>query len=306
MESIGCLNKKTILILSNPFLQPNLLQKMKKAIHYITLLCLPSLLLSYTVSAQKKDSPDHTNCYKDVSKDTPELKIDIVDGVSKTEFIKIKVKFTNNTNDYIIYKPKESSFTVAQKDFPISDRMLLISPLSKGSRVLDVKGNGTNVHVDKFMFNINGLGKINANALAVAAPNYKLPVSVNEFTAGNFKVQMLKVDKQTDETKVKFKVTYMGNDYGLVNPNNIAVKTDKTADTEYANAKNNQDAFLLAKGESDTFSASFTIPGKVVDMQFANMEIVWRDTFKDCKLNKLDGQSMVITIDEGKTAGKNK
>lgn len=279
---------------------------MKKTSYLLSMVCLSTgLLFSQATFAQKKDSPDHTNCYREVSKETPELKIEVVDGVSRMEYIKFKLKLTNYTNDFIVYKPKESSFTVSGKEFAVSDRLLLLSPLDKGSRVLDVKGNGTNVHVDAFTFNLKGLGKIEANAPSVPAPNFKLPASVNEFTAGNFKVQMLKLDKQTDETKVKFKVTYVGRDYGLINPGALAVKAEKTGDTEYANAKK-QDAFLLANGESETFTASFLIPGRVVDMQFANMEIVWRDTFKDSKLTLLGDQAIEITLDEGKTAGKNK
>jgi hypothetical protein len=269
-------------------------------------LFIPLLLQSYITNAQKKDSPDHVNCYKEASIETPELKIEFVDGISKMEFLKLKIKLTNLTNDYIIYTPKESSFLIAGKKFELSDRRLLLDPLDKGSRVLDIKGNGTNVHADTFSLNLNGLSKIKADAPSIAAPNFKLPASVNDFTAGNFKVEMLKLDKETDETKVKFKVTYIGNDYGLIDATKLAVKTDKTGDTEYANDKNKQGAILLAKGESDTFSASFKIPGKVVDMQFANMEIVWRNTFKDCKLTLLKSQVVTFELDEGKTAGKNK
>ena len=264
------------------------------------------VFVSELTFAQKPDSPDHTNCYQEITMETFDVKIEITDGISKIDFLKVKVKLTNNTTDYIIYKPKESSFIITGKTFPISDRLLLISPLGKGSRVLDVKGNGTNVHVQDFSFNLKGLGRININTPFVPAPNFLLPVSTNEFTVGNFKIQMLKLDKQTDETKVKFKVTYLGNEYGLVTPTSLAVKTDKTALTEYANADNKQDAFLLSKGESETFTASFKIPGKVVDMQFANMEIIWRDTFKDCKAILLDDLTTEITVDEGKTAAKNK
>lgn len=264
------------------------------------------MLVAFLVEAQKKDSPDHTNYYKSVSKETPELNIEIVDAVSRMEYAKFKIKLTNNTSDYIVYKPKESSFTIADKDFPLSDRILLLSPLEKGSRVLDIKGNGTNVHVDQFSFNMKGLGKINANAPTTEAPNFKLPASVNDISAGHFKIEMIKLDKETDETKVKFKVTYLGDDYGLVDPTKLAVKTEKTGETEYANTKNKQDAFLLAKGESENFIASFKIPGKVVDMQFANMEIVWRNTFKDSKLTPLENQLIELIIDEGLTAGKNK
>ena len=264
------------------------------------------MLSSIIVVAQKKDSPDHVNCYKEASISTPELKIELEDGISKMEFLKLKIKLVNTTNDYIIFKPKESSFLIAGKTFELSDRLLLLDPLGKGSRVLDIKGNGTNVHVDSFTLNLKGFAKIKADAPSVPAQNFKLPASVNDISAGNFKIEMLKLDKETDETKVKFKVTYLGNDYGLVDPTKLGVKTDKTGDTEYANDKNKQGAILLAKGESDTFTASFKIPGKVVDMQFANMEIVWRNTFKDCKLSLLNSHEVTLVIDEGKTAEKNK
>jgi hypothetical protein len=269
------------------------------------LLLIVLIIYSTIGFAQKKDSPDHTNFYKEETKETSELKMETTDIVSKIDYLKFKLKLTNYTDDYILYKPKESSVVVGDKTLVASDRMLLISPHDKGSRVIDIKGNGVNTHVDAFTFNLLGLGRINVNVPHLVAPNFKLPASVNEFSVGNFKVQMVKLDKQTDETKVKFKVTYVGRDYGFINPNVIAVKTEKTGDTEYANAKNKQDVVLLANGESETITASFVIPGKVVDMQFANMEILWRDTFKECKWVALPKETFNFTIDEGLTAGKN-
>ena len=60
----------------------------------------------------------------------------------------------------------------------------------------------------------------------------------------------------------------------------------------------------MSKGESETFAATVHIEGKIVDMQFANMEIVWKDTFKDCKVIKLEGATVNMIVDPGLTAGK--
>ncbi|MDB5273402.1 MAG: hypothetical protein JWO58_1769, partial [Chitinophagaceae bacterium] len=258
------------------------------------------IALQWSAFAQKsKTDPEHTIYYADATAETNEVSVEIKDAVSRIEFSKLKIKLSNKTTDYIVFKPKESTFKIAGSDFSPSDRMLLLQPSDKGGRVLDVKGNGKNLHVGDYQFLVAGLYKINADAPSTEVPNFKLPASVNDITASNFKIELVKISKETKETVAKFKVTYTGKGYGLVNPNKLGVKIENGQ--EFANAKS-QDALLLAPGESDTFTALFTIPGKVADMQFANMEILWRNTFSESDLQKVDGLTVDMKIDEGKTA----
>jgi hypothetical protein len=276
---------------------------MKKT-RFILLACFISAVLQWNAFAQKsKTDPEHTIYYAEVLTETNDVNVEIKDGVSRIEFSKFKIKLSNKTTDYIVYKPKESILKISGSDFFPNDRVLLIEPSDKGGRVLDIKGNGKNLHVDEYQFVLAGLYKIKADAPSIEVPNFKLPASINDVTSGNFKIELLKINKETKETVAKFKVTYTGKGYGLVNPNKLGVKIDNGQ--EFANAKK-QDAFLLAPGESDTFTALFTIPGKIADMQFANMEILWRNTFSESDLQKLEGLTIDIKIDEGKTAAKNK
>jgi hypothetical protein len=251
----------------------------------------------------------HVNYYKPVIAETKEISVDIQDAVSMVEFSKFKLRLTNKTNDYILYKPKESLFKLSSGDFvPEDKKTILIQPLDKESKVIDMKaGADKNAHVDNYTFLLGGLYKIVTNSPITEAPAFMLPAASNSFTAGNFTVELLSLSKKTGETSAKFKVTYSGKGAGLVDPKKLAVKVDTktTPGQMFANDKKEK-GMILYQGETDTFTASFHIEGKLVDMQFANMEIIWKDTFKDCQIVKLDETSIELVLDPGMTAGKNK
>jgi hypothetical protein len=251
----------------------------------------------------KKVDPDHTNYYKPLTVDLPGVKIDALDVVSKIDYSKFKIKITNTTNDYILYKPQESKFIIGGNEYkPQDKKAMLIQPLDNASKTIDVKGNGSNLHADNFSFNLDGLYKVIPTG-TVNAPNFILPPSVNQFVAGDFTVEMIAISKKTQETAVKFKVTYTGEGMGIVDPRKLSTKID--SGQLFANDKRDK-SIILAKGESDTFIALFHIEGKIADMQFANMEIVWNDTFKHAELKKIDGTTLSFVLDPGLTAGKNK
>lgn len=257
----------------------------------------------FGIAQTKKVDPDHTNYYKSTSVDLKAVTIDVTDAVSRIDFSKFKMKITNTTNDHILYKPQESKFVIEGNDYKPEDKKpLLIQPLDNSSRTIDLKGNGNNMHTDNFSFNVDGLYKVIPTG-NVSAPNFMLPPSVNQFVAGDFTVEMVSISKKTQETAVKFKVTYTGDGMGIVDPKKLGAKIE--AGQVFANDKREKSA-VLAKGESDTFTAVFHIEGKIADMQFANMEIVWNDTFKNAELKKIDGTTLNLVLDPGLTAGKNK
>ncbi|HWZ22430.1 MAG TPA: hypothetical protein VNW06_07225 [Cytophagaceae bacterium] len=263
------------------------------------------VLTSFASFAQtQKANPKHINYFKPVSADTKDVKIDVQDAVAAELFAKFKLKLTNKSSDYILYKPQESLFKLESGDFvPQDKKTILIQPLDKESKVIDMKAPAKNAHVDAYTFQLDGLYKIPVNAPASEAPNFSIPASSNDFMVGNFKVEMLSLKKTTAETNAKFKVTYSGNGMGLVEPKKLGFKIE--SGQIYANDKK-EGGILLSKGESETFSATVHIEGKTVDMQFANMTIVWKDTFKDCQIAKLEGATLNMVVDPGLTAGKNK
>jgi hypothetical protein len=283
----------------------NIWQKLKNfkiiTMKKIMLLTLAVALFSPRMFAQ---SPTHTNFYKVASHQTADVNIELVDIIARMDFSKFKIKLDSKSNDILIYEPSQSSFVIGGNNCEVADKSMIIDPLGKGSRVINAKCAGTDMHVDNYTFNFDGLYKVSKDVPPLDAPNFILPPSINDFTVGDYKVEMTGIKKITAITVVDFKVTYTGSGYGLVNANRLGVKID--SGQEFANTRNNQKELMLANGESGRIVAEFKIPGKIADMQFANMEILWRDTFKESKAEKLDGHTFEIVIDPGMTAGKNK
>ena len=85
----------------------------------------------------------------------------------------------------------------------------------------------------------------------------------------------------------------------------MVIKVDGT-DKEYANdVKSSDPKLIFKKGEKIKVKAVFHIPGRIADMQFANMTISWKDTFVETEAKKLAGQQVSFEIDPGMTNGKN-
>jgi len=77
---------------------------------------------------------DHTNYYKPVSIDLKATKIELLDVVSKIEYSKFKLKITNTSTDFILYKPQESTFIIEGKEYiPEDKKAVLIQPLDNAS-----------------------------------------------------------------------------------------------------------------------------------------------------------------------------
>jgi len=290
----------------NLFVLINLQTEHQMKSTFLTLGLIAFLGISaFSPNSKTKIDPDHTNYYKATSVDLGPIKVDIQDAVSRIDFTKFKIKFSNTTNNFILYRPQESTFNIANQTYPTQDKKsILIQPLDNSTRVLDIKANpGDNLHVDEYTFNLDGLYKVIPTEVLVVAPDFLLPPSVNQFIAGDFTVEMVNMTKKTQETSVKFKVTYTGEGMGIIDSKNIAVKIENGQ--QFANEKREK-PILLEKGESDTFTALFHIEGKIADMQFANMNIVWNQTFKNSKLVKINGTALKLILDSGLTFGKNK
>jgi len=63
---------------------------------------------------------------------------------------------------------------------------------------------------------------------------------------------------------------------------------------------------ILKKGDKTSFVVFFEIPGRITDMQFAEMDIVWKNTFSESELKEIKFENKKIVIDHNKTKEKNK
>ena len=260
---------------------------------------------------EKKVDPKHQNIFKEVKIETDEMIIELLDANAQVEFSKMKIRITNKTNDYIIYKPEETEFvfdfgTVHPKGGMalINGKNELIEPKGTDSRVITASGDNR-FHVEEFTVNLKGFYRLPVNGKVYSAPDFQLPPSTNDFTAGPFKVLMTNIDKKTQQTSVRFKVTYANDSkhYGLVNQGKVVCRIENGQEFAMVNSKDK--TVVLADGEEDKFNVYYQIPAKVTDMQFATMHLVWKDSFIESEVSPLKAEQVKMTLDPGKTAGKN-
>ncbi|MCB9763007.1 MAG: hypothetical protein H6739_24620 [Alphaproteobacteria bacterium] len=268
------------------------------------LLCaLPALAI-----AQDGVDPKHENHFRDVPPiETDALTLSISDAHAQRPFAKFKAQITNNTADFLLYYVNETVFHFEHGDFKPNNgdakrKPVIIGPKDSKNPTVGVDGED-GFHREKFSVDFSGFYRVSAEGTVHEAPNFKLPAATNSFEAGPYRCSLSKVKQETKETYAKFKCTYTGDKVGLVTPRNLTVKTE--SGQTFANDDRKGDTELLFPGDDLSFSAIFHVPASVVDMQFANLEVVWTDTFREAEAVALEVPSQAFELDPGKTAGKN-
>ncbi|MBX7180709.1 MAG: hypothetical protein K1X82_01255 [Bacteroidia bacterium] len=275
-------------------------------------LCLGLFFTGLSV-AQKVD-PKHTNFYFTQTVDNNDYSIEIIDVVSKLEFCKMKLKITNKSNDYLMFKYGDVELTNASGsykpkkalDFSTHKGNEIIEPKEKASIVLTF--DGVNMHQDEFKLILKGLSKFSAKGTEFEANDFNLPANTNEVDAGPFKVSLKALDKKTDLTIVRFNAEYKGDDkhIGIIEANKIVCKTSKGQ--EWARTNRRDKTVILLDGENDKFNLYYEIDkgASGIDMQFDNMALVFKDAFREAAIVSIPAQTLAFKVDPGMTAGKNR
>ena len=262
--------------------------------------------------SNNNENPKHVNYYN-----VPEpikvgdITITLDNAVSKMDYVKLKVKITNNTADYVMFNPSECVFEftdeitkeTVKKTATNKEKFILIKPYDKTSKVIETSGE-FNFHKDNFELKINGIYKVSAKGTTINAPDFQLPVTTNKFDAENFGLSMTKLVKETKITEVEFKCIYNGNNVGLIEPSRAVIKLKNGQ--EFATINLDAKTIILEKGEDDKFSLSFKIPPKMADMQFAVMILTWKNTFAESTKDPVTIPSLNFKVDVGVTEAKNK
>lgn len=263
-----------------------------------------ALLATYTLSAAmaQKDVKYPKLFYKDSKTETNEITITVDNAVSTEAETKFKLKITNKTNDYIIYKPEESKFIINGKEFNPKEKTLIIGPYESDFRVINYKNPQSNT-IKNYSFVLDGLYKVIPGTKGINIPDFKLPVAQNEFNAGNFSCSMIKLSKETDATDVKFKCTYNGDKIGFITTSKVVVKMPDG--NEYAVVKSSglfssSKPVMLMKGKDDTFILHWDRMqgGKSMDMQKVEMLIKWNDAFTEATTEKMKSETLELQFDE--------
>lgn len=256
-------------------------------------------------SAAFGQNPKHTNYYRAVEDvKTDYVLLDIKDPVSRMDFMKFRVKFTNSTSDFIRIEAGQTEFVIDGKIHNPKDRVFFLDPYDSKARTLQVDGGSTDYHVDALAVNFKGFARIPSKGQIIDAEDFPLPAQKNAITAGDFEINLKNISKETKVTWVTFEVKYTGKEYAIVDQSKISVRTE--AGQVYASEKSKSKVEVLQAGDKTTIRSTFRIPAKVVDMQFANLTLLWNDCFMVSQAEVFDVPGVSFEIDLGLTAGKNK
>ncbi len=269
------------------------------------ILILASILFASTLLKAQKVDPKHENHFKVPEPiETEEITIKLFDIQAQSEFCKLAIKVTNNTNDFILFEKGASTFNFDFGKFSDPKKEIIIRPNKSKKKVLTAKG-GTQFHVEKFNMTIDGFSLVPVKGTVSEMEDFQVPASKNSISTDAFKVNLKKSSLRTQEAYLIFECVYQGDKIAMVDPSKLVIKVDDT-DKEYANDNKKSESKLLRKGDKVKIKAIFHIPGRIADMQFANMTILWKDTFVESEAKKLQKHEVEFNLDRGLTIGKNK
>jgi hypothetical protein len=224
-------------------------------------------------------------------------------AVAQADHCKMAFTVQNNSTDLIMYDSKETEFVYGFGKANPSVKSFILLPGDKKTKTLLVKGS-ENYLQKGFKMEVRGLYKIPINGTVAEADKFQLPAAMNNFTVGNFKVQLKKYDASTKEATAVFECTYIGDGIALVDATSLSVTATRNKSTEeltFANDDKKSDIEILKKNESVDFKAVFHIPGKIVDMQFATMKINWNKTFIETSAEPIEAPSIQFDMDKAAT-----
>lgn len=274
-----------------------------------------SVMLSQVFAQIPSNHPKHENHYKDIPPiETSEYKIEVLESHSQSQFAMVKIKITNKTKEYLIYEPSETVFAFQHGEFKPYKKRIIIAPWQYTLKTIKVSGD-SRFHVDSYALILNGLYQLPSKGKVYDVPNFELPNTTNYFdieNAYNCKVSG-KIIKETQVTEVPFRCTYVGKNVGLIDPSKLVIRLDDGREFATVNtgsflksiSTSVGDANVVFPGDEEKVLAVFRIPSKITDMQFANMEIDFKDAFMEAPLKKLYAPEIEFELDPGKTAGKN-
>ena len=272
---------------------------------------IKSLLTLLIISATSAFAQDVTG-YEKVFYNNPDnqsadnCEIIISNAVATSEYSKLGLKISNNSNDYLFYNSKESVFKFPFGEKSPTAKAAYIKPGGSKTKTLSVNG-GDKFLQQKYNLIITGLYRIPMAREFTQAENFQLPAASNNMTAGNFKIALKKYDASTKEAKAIFECTYTGNKVAIVNSSNLSVSATLKKSNEnvvYANDNKKSKPQILNPGDKVKVTAVFHIPGKIVDMQFSTMNILWNDTFIETEAIPMESFEFYMEMNETITKEK--
>lgn len=232
--------------------------------------------------------------YKPVTKEANDVNIKASNAFSEKDLMKFKFDIENTSNNYMVFKPTETAIKTPTGDIAPNDKKkIVIKPLDKESRVIDaLSTSDKSLYEYNLKYSIDGLYKVQTGE-ALKMPDYETPIVKRFIEIGDFKIEQLTYSFYpvgfTYGTRVRFKVTYIGNGVAIIDPRRIS---GITRDNQNVPCNTDEKPFLLFKGESENINIKILSP--------VQANIMWNDSFNAATLVKQDNITLDFEQDKDK------
>lgn len=260
--------------------------------------------LCLTANAQEKQyKASHRFFYAPATGGTGGVTIEISDALGELTQFKFKLKVTNKSGDYLFVDPSRFKLRLGDAFAIFKEKPFVVRPFDDASRVLNAMDAASYHHEAPVLEFGDGFQTAPGKGRSSAMDEFKLPAAQNSVGSGPFTVNLKQLEKETDKTTARFEVQYTGSAVGVVDPSRIGVRIP--AGQVFANEKSKSKPVLLNPGESDAFNVVAVIPAKVVDMQFAELTVVWNDAFTETVKGPFGVEPIALPVDQQRTDKEN-
>jgi len=264
------------------------------------ILALVAVSVLHTVSAQKEVKYEKIY-YKDLKVESSDITISVDNAVSTEGETKFKLKIVNKTSSFLIYKPEESKFIIDGKEVKPTEKWKIIDPNGSDYMIVNIKGPYNKVK--NYSYVLDGLYKVSTESKGIETPNFRLPLTKNDFKTGDYTVKVAKLYKESDATNLKLDITYNGDKWGVVFDDKAgAILPDGN---EYATVKSTGllkkgGPVLLKKGQTESVTLNWNRMegGKAMDMQKVEMMVKFNGMFTESDAEKMKGETLNMEFDE--------
>ena len=246
---------------------------------------------------------EHANHFENVDPIGEEVKVGISDVVAWPTNAKLKIELVNDTSDYLVARLDDVRLDMGTPIAPKSDKVKVVKPMSSSNKILGFEGS--DLHVEKGSLVVDGLSLVSADSPVVAFPDYRLPMEKKSFKVGDFACALAgKVKQETDATEAKLKCTFTGKGVALVDESKIQVRLPDGQ--LFANLEGGVDADVVKPGEDFKLKLKFVIDAKVIDMQFAELQVQFNDAVRVGEPKPVKAITVPLTFSQALTDAGNK
>lgn len=230
-----------------------------------------------TLALARSADPDLAYHFHDSEPVGEDVTIKVVDAWARPHEAKAKVIIENDSPDFLIVRTQQMMFSADEAAWG-DDEVMIVPPRDRETNVVEFAGKGLRNNGGAW-FVPGGLYRVPTDGAPIAAPNFELPLAGRSFDAGPFSCTLNgRVQKETDETSVRFRCTYEGDGMGLVDISAVSVIAEGQ---EFATIEGNGRLKAVKPGDSFKLKATFEVPPRVADMQFAPLTLHFNDTFRE-------------------------